>query len=59
VIDRLRREGMGVLLVEHHTDLVFGLSDAVTTLHLGRVICSGTPAAVRADPQVRRVYLGS
>jgi len=57
VIDRLRREGMGVLLVEHHTDLVFGLSDAVTTLHLGRVICSGTPAAVRADPQVRRVYL--
>jgi len=58
VIDRLRREGMGVLLVEHHTDLVFRLSDAVTTLHLGRVICSGTPAAVRADPQVRRVYLG-
>jgi branched-chain amino acid transport system ATP-binding protein len=57
-VDGLRHQGIGVLLVEHHTDLVFGLSDTVTTLNFGRVVCSGTPAQVRADDQVRRVYLG-
>ncbi len=59
VIDGLRDQGIGVLLVEHHTDLVFGLSDQVTTLNFGRTICTGTPAEVRSDADVRRVYLGS
>lgn len=59
VIDVLRAQGIGVLLVEHHTDLVFGLSDQVTTLNFGKTIRTGTPAEVRSDPDVRRVYLGS
>ena len=58
VIGALRRQGVGVLLVEHHTDLVFGVSDVVTTLNFGRVIRTGTPDDVRTDPEVRRVYLG-
>jgi branched-chain amino acid transport system permease protein len=58
VIGALRRQGVGVLLVEHHTDLVFGASDVVTTLKFGQVIRTGTPDEVRADPEVRRVYLG-
>jgi branched-chain amino acid transport system permease protein len=58
VIASLRRQGVGVLLVEHHTDLVFGASDVVTTLNFGRVICTGTPDVVQADPEVRLVYLG-
>jgi branched-chain amino acid transport system permease protein len=58
VIGALRRQGVGVLLVEHHTDLVFGVSDVVTTLNFGRIIHTGTPDDVRADPEVRRVYLG-
>jgi branched-chain amino acid transport system permease protein len=58
VIGALRRQGVGVLLVEHHTDLVFGASDVVTTLNFGRIIRTGTPDEVRADPEVRRVYLG-
>jgi branched-chain amino acid transport system ATP-binding protein/branched-chain amino acid transport system permease protein len=58
VIGALRRQGVGVLLVEHHTDLVFGASDVVTTLNFGRVIHTGTPDDVRTDPEVRRVYLG-
>jgi ABC-type branched-subunit amino acid transport system ATPase component/ABC-type branched-subunit amino acid transport system permease subunit len=58
VIAALRRQGVGVLLVEHHTDLVFGASDVVTTLNFGQVIRTGTPDIVRADPEVRRVYLG-
>jgi branched-chain amino acid transport system ATP-binding protein len=48
-----------VLLVEHHTEFVFGISDRVTTLNLGKMICHGAPAAVRHDPEVIRVYLGA
>ncbi len=58
VIGVLREQGMGVLLVEHHTDLVFRLSDTVTTLNFGKVISAGTSQYVQSDPLVRRVYLG-
>ena len=54
-----RDAGIGVLLVEHHTDFVFRISDTVTTLDLGRVIAAGDPDAVRTHPDVIRVYLGA
>jgi branched-chain amino acid transport system ATP-binding protein len=50
---------VSVLLVEHDMDVVFGISDVVTVFELGRVISSGEPSAVRADPRVREAYLGS
>ena len=50
---------VSVLLVEHDMDVVFGISDEVTVFELGRVIASGSPAAVRADARVREAYLGS
>jgi branched-chain amino acid transport system ATP-binding protein len=52
------RAALTVLLVEHDMDAVFRLADRVTVLVSGRVIASGAPAAIRADAEVRRAYLG-
>lgn len=59
VLRTLRGCGIGVLLVEHHTDFVFGVCDRVTAVDFGRVIAHGTPAQVRNDEEVIRVYLGA
>jgi ABC-type branched-subunit amino acid transport system ATPase component len=59
IIGVMRDEGIGVLLVEHHTDFVFRVSDRVTVLNLGRVLAHGAPQIVRNDPEVIRVYLGA
>jgi branched-chain amino acid transport system ATP-binding protein len=59
IIGVMRDEGIGVLLVEHHTDFVFRVSDRVTVLNLGRVLAHGAPQTVRYDPEVIRVYLGA
>ena len=59
VVKTVRDAGIGVLLVEHHTDFVFRICSVVTTLDRGRVIARGTPDAVRNDAEVNRVYLGA
>lgn len=59
IIRTVREAGIGVLLVEHHTDLVFRLCDRVLALDLGRMMKSGTPDEVRNDPDVIRTYLGA
>jgi branched-chain amino acid transport system ATP-binding protein len=48
-----------VLFVEHDLDLVFELADAVTVLHLGKVLLSGSPEQIRASDAVREAYLGA
>jgi ABC-type branched-subunit amino acid transport system ATPase component len=59
IIGVMRDSGIGVLLVEHHTDFVFRVCDRVTALNLGRMIAHGSPQQVRNDPDVIRVYLGA
>jgi ABC-type branched-subunit amino acid transport system ATPase component len=59
VLRRLAGNGIGVLLVEHDMRLVNAVADRLTVLDGGRVIASGRPDEVRADPAVRRAYLGA
>ncbi len=50
--------GVTLLLVEHDIGIVMRLSQRITVLHHGRILAEGTPEMVRADPEVKRAYLG-
>lgn len=57
LIEHLGRS-VSILLVEHDMDAVFRLADRISVLVGGRLLCTGTPDEVRANPEVRSAYLG-
>jgi ABC-type branched-subunit amino acid transport system ATPase component len=59
VLERLRSDGLALLLVEHNLRLVTAIADRVTVLVNGAVVDSGNPAFVLASPAVRAAYLGT
>ncbi len=56
---KLAGDGVAVLLVDHDLSLVLGVCDTVHVLDRGRVVATGSPEVLRADPNVRAAYLGS
>jgi branched-chain amino acid transport system ATP-binding protein len=59
LIGRIAKErNLTLLFTEHDMAVVFSIAEKISVMHQGRIIADGTPASVRADAEVRRVYLG-
>jgi branched-chain amino acid transport system permease protein len=58
LIKAITARGTGVLLVEHHADLIFDICHQITVLNLGRILAAGTPAEIRVHKEVVSAYLG-
>ena len=59
ILVAVRSLGITVIIVDHNLRLVMGICDQVVVMDAGRVIASGDPTAVQADPAVRAAYLGA
>jgi lipopolysaccharide export system ATP-binding protein len=58
IIRHLKARGIGVLITDHNVRETLGICDRAYILNEGKVLAQGTPVAILADPEVRRVYLG-
>ena len=58
IIRFLKQRGLGVLITDHNVRETLGICDHAYIISEGRVLASGTPSDIVADPDVRRVYLG-
>ncbi len=58
-LGRIRETGVGVLLVEQNAKQSLKIADRGYLIESGRIVGSGTAAALRDDPAVQRAYLGA
>jgi branched-chain amino acid transport system ATP-binding protein len=58
VVRQVHARGRTVVMVEHHMELVTGMSDRIAVMHQGRLLLADVPTVVMADPTVREAYLG-
>lgn len=54
----LKREGVALVVIEHHMDLIMAVADHICVLDLGRQLAYGTPLEIQQNPLVREAYLG-
>jgi ABC-type branched-subunit amino acid transport system ATPase component len=57
-IRKLKQDGMTVLLIEHHMELVMAVTDRIAVLNFGQKIAEGTPDEVQTNRLVQEAYLG-
>ena len=58
LLEQLREEGLGVLLVEHDMDFVMGLADHIVVMEFGQRLATGSPMEIQYNPAVLAAYLG-
>jgi branched-chain amino acid transport system permease protein len=59
LIQKIKREGVTLLVIEHNLRVVTAVADRLVVLHLGEKVAEGTPAAVVGDPRVVEIYVGA
>ena len=58
-IRKLKQDGLTVLLIEHHMELVMAVTDRIAVLNFGQKIAEGTPDEVQTNRLVQEAYLGA
>ncbi|MGA2328168.1 MAG: LPS export ABC transporter ATP-binding protein [Bryobacteraceae bacterium] len=58
IVFELRRNGIGILVTDHNVRETLAVTDRAYIINNGQIFRAGSPEALRADPEVKRVYLG-